>query len=774
MADESTGTASEPEPTPQAGTEPATPAGQEPTDGAAPWPDNDEAESIATAAHDPYGADARGAAEALRSGRRTLRVDGAAAIIDRSTIKNLITGDQYTLFGREEPSTVASSVRADVLSRVRDCYVTVPRHDTMLATLSEYRLLLLRGLPGTGRSTTAVQLLDELARDKVSRLELTDGLDSLRPKDLANERGYVLELPVSGRGRQPTNTDLDRLRDLLDARKCWCVLLGANVETSGDPIGDYACAYAPPDPEAVLRAHVRRQLRLDDPADTEHRLVELATGGRLRAAVGPNPRPVDIVRMADLLVRHSRRKLTIDEVVEGCGESVRDQVVSWFGGHWTWRSRYDDELFRIAAFRIALAVLHGSTYDVVAENADSLAILMITAAAGPRHVMRTSPFAGDRDSRLARCRAHMVAGSTSFGEISIETTFVEFEDDRYPAAVLGYVWDTHHDLRSLIVEWLSDLGRDPRVFVSIRAALAAGLLSALDLQYGYHKLIAPGAVDPDQKARRFAAVALNQAAQGAKIRKAVLGFQRHWRHSQQFELRWTAAAALGYDLGREWIDTALEQLRVLGTPDERLHPLRGRSGDSDVVGMLDVTSYSLAQLLAFGAVKPVLDQLSEWLRHRRTSARDLANWTMVRLIVMKGFQLGGLDMSGSRDHWSVRPGVESWPVLLVLIDGDPRLTEPIATLLRDTFRGPRGEVVAGYLAGWIRTGQEDHACLAALLRFIPYLVADVADAARLKHVVARMPGHWAEPLDPDVAATVMAAISPKATRENSQWTAQTG
>jgi len=113
------------------------------------------------------------------------------------------------------------------------------------------------------------------------------------------------------------------------------------------------------------------------------------------------------------------------------------------------------------------------------------------------------------------------------------------------------------------------------------------------------------------------------------------------------------------------------------------------------------------------------------------------------MIVMKGFQLGGLDMSGSRDHWSVQTGLESWPVLLVLIDSDPRLAEPIAALLRDTFRGPRGDVVAGYLAGWIRAGQEDQACLAALLRFIPYLVADTTDAARLKHVVARMPHDWA-------------------------------
>jgi hypothetical protein len=39
--------------------------------------------------------------------------------------------------------------------------------------------------------------------------------------------------------------------------------------------------------------------------------------------------------------------------------------------------------------------------------------------------------------------------------------------------------------------------------------------------------------------------------------------------------------------------------------------------------------------------------------------------------------------------------------------------------------------------------------------------------------VARMPHDWAEPLDPDIAAVVTAAIHPQATREKNRWTIQT-
>jgi hypothetical protein len=61
----------------------------------------------------------------------------------------------------------------------------------------------------------------------------------------------------------------------------------------------------------------------------------------------------------------------------------------------------------------------------------------------------------------------------------------------------------------------------------------------------------------------------------------------------------------------------------------------------------------------------------------------------------------------------------------------------------------------------------------ALVRFLPRMLETKDDATRLLHLVAMLARDWAEPLRPEVADEIEAAIRSAVVKENRPWTTQT-
>lgn len=733
------------------------------------------ADGLTAAAKDPLGEQGAAANEAYQRGRKSFQDGGNHASFHGNKIKNVYLGDNRApLFANSGSSKTSALVREKVLERIRGTYTLVARYERMLGAVREHRLVLLRGMPNTGMSTTAVRLLDEVTDGRVARLDLAGGVESIREKDLTKKRGYVIAVPTSDLASVPTETQLDALGEMLAKRRCHCVLLDTSGVDTGDELDGYVFDYTPPDRHDLLRRHVGWRLRPDDPPGTEKRLLDLAKSAHLRDALGSHPRPGDVVRMAGLLVRHARDQLDIADVVAGCDQYVQDQVGEWLAVFRSPKSpgkNKTSEALGLVAFRIALAVLNISPYDVVAKAGEKLDQLIMADVDPTTKTRRRSSISLDQHGVLTATRAHAVPSTVTFGaDIPVTCYLVEYEDDRFPVAVLRHVWQQHQWMRQVLVKWLTELGTDPNPMVWVRAAQAAGLLSALDFPYGYANLIAPGAFEEDVNLRDFAAVALDQASQDADTRDAVHAFLVRWRRWGDQPERATAAAALGYGLGLEDIDLTLDSLRILGTPGENLEALEETA---HLDSMVLVVSRSLSRLLAFGAVTPVLTALTGWLGHRRTSMRMLARWAVVRLIMLRGFHLAYLDVSGGRDYRTVAPAHLRWPLLLALQDADHSLTEPVAELLRLALRTRHSDEVAECLRTWIKIGQEDLACLLALARFLPRLVKDSHDAARLIHIMVALRRDWAEPIRPEVATELEDAIRSAIPRETQLWTTPT-
>jgi hypothetical protein len=732
------------------------PPEQGPTPSPAPNPDSgdkgrDEAE------HDSVGDD-RSTNEAYRRGRESLRSEGNYASATKSRVKNLIGGDYHNI--KILPNTgdkkTSGPVRAKVLERIRATFAAVAGYERMLDTIRENRVIVLRSPAGTGMTTTAVRLLDEVTDGNVAHLDVPKGIGSIREKDLTKKRGYVVRITSASPHGGPTELELDSLAELLATHKCWCVV----VDSTGvdqDERGDYVLKHQAPDNDQVLRKHLLWRLG-PDATERADEVLRVGADERIERALGPDRTLADVVALAGLLVKHAQGDLELDDVVAGCAGLVAHQVTTWFAGlrHAAPAERKDTgDPLALASFRIALAVLNISAYPQVAEAARDLETQLIAELDPAASKKAPASVALDRRTALTLSRATVCPGVISYGiDAVVEGELVRYQDDRFPIAILDHVWSEYNWLRAPLGKWLIELGHDDSPIIWVRAAQAAGALSAIDFHDGFRKLVSPNVYAETVQERRFAAVALDQASQDERSHNIVAAFLRSWRRTGGEHARWTTAATHGYGQGLDDIGATLDALRVLGTPDEKLDALAEPSRTSV---MVTVVSRSLSSLLAFGAVEPILTVLDEWLNHERASMRSLALAAILRLVRKRGFHFTYLDISGGRDYRDQLPRHGRWPLLLALQHEDPNLVEPIVRLLCTALRN-RGNQITDAFRSWLIIAAGDSTCLDALVAFLPRLIEVPSDASRLLHLVTEMRRDWAEPLRADVADAIETAV----------------
>jgi hypothetical protein len=711
----------------------------------------------------PLGEEQRGFNDAFWQGQQFLSPDktryGPSATIGRADIRDMQVGDRTQIFIGHTVSRTPGTVRDEVLVWVRHRYLEVPKYLSMKEILTERRVLLLRGQPGTGRFTTGLHLLDGVTSTQIFRVEGKKAVSNPERRDFPEKHaGYVAELSRDD-GSSVTEEKLDKLRDVLAERSAFCVLIGENDPREPDLFGGYAVAYTAPDPVLLLRRHIFQEVQADDPPDLERRLTDLLEADWVAEALGPCPRPMESVRMATLLAQHARDAIAQEDVEREAAAAVRFQISEWFAPLQALPAGAEhDEALRLAAFRIALAVLNKSPYHLVADAAGKLGSMLIEASAD-RETRHASLFSDDPASRLPALRAKVVDGSTTFGPTPVPMRLVVFHDDRYPVEILQYVWEHHHQMGITVTQWLGELCTDFRPLVWVRAAQAIGFLGALDFPEIFTKAIHPGVrsieEEPEARLRRLAAaVALNQAAQHEHLRAAIRERLRVWRRYGGFGERWTAAAAHGFALGHKHIDESLEELRVLGTPSERQKPME----DDDDHALVVIAGFSIAKLFAFGAAEVVLDHLRHWMASPRTSLRSLAQSAVRQLVGFSGFELDHLDIAVGRERPALPERMKRWPLLLSVHVQSPELTDAIADLLRQLLRREGDQAARQFLGKWIRQSERDPDLLSVLAGFLRHIVRNDGDEFRLIHLLDRLSKDWADPLHTDVASRLREAI----------------
>ncbi|GGM70184.1 hypothetical protein GCM10011609_02350 [Lentzea pudingi] len=739
------------------------------TTAAAPPPDSATADagkpgtepSDSSPSSGPGGAkepDRRDLDEAYLRGRG-LTTAGAMTFNRDASIQDLQVGDRYIYYNFRSSSAGgdfrAVPVRDEILRWVRSRYVLVAGYDDLLGALEQARVLVLNGRPGTGRFTTGLRLVCALTAGKIFRI---DGSDPIKIDEAGIERGsgYVMELSRP-QAEALTELDLDALAARFAAKESYLVVI-CHRDGQNHVLGGFARSCPPPDIYDLVSRHLRDELR-DDDCDADEVLEQLYTNRGLREALAADPKPAEAAQIAGFLAEMARGEIDLSQVETRAALLVRRQVEEWFA-ELSCPADALPEALRLNAFRISLAVFNVSEYDVVVKAGAALATTLLKKMRG-EHARKPeeSLFAEDHGVNLPASRATMEDGTVSFGGIETPTKLVMFADERFPVVLLSHLWHRHHKLREAVLEWLTELSDDRRPMVWVRAAQTMGLFCSLSFSSTFTDNIGPLAATEGadgEHRRRFAAIALDQAARDERMADAVFERLQEWRRYGSEAQQWTAAAALGYDLGLHRIDKALRELHVLGTPSERRSVLP-ENGYSDLV---HAAARSIANLLAFGAVSSVLARLADWTRSNRQSVRDLARWTVAYLVFWCGHSRNVLVQRAGRD----RMGTEDkkrWPLLLTLLEENPQHTCDVSELVRWGLRGrDQGEVVQGLFRQWIHAAEKDDACLDALVAFMPHLIAGHGDLRRLQHLVERMRRDWSDPLDEDIALVLESSILP--------------
>ncbi|MFE0061463.1 hypothetical protein, partial [Streptomyces sp. NPDC059003] len=749
--------------------------GKGPQGGGGPGAASDDGHRHDAARRGPLGDRSEvGGHEAAQQARANfVDVHGRNAILD-GTQGDVHLGDHHHYHGARAgvPRLVSGTVPREELRRLRRVFEEPPGYAELRELLERQRLIALCGDPGSGRGYTALSLLDEVTRGQVERMDPRTELDRISESDLAEGHGYLVRITgeevLTGRRRprgderdreedraralaaeRPAELHLDRLSSLLDRRGAYAILVvGAGGFADELLAGRYGELFRTPSADGMLHKHLVALLGHAE-RDRLQQALTLSRRADVVQAMGLDPlRPREVESLAGLLVGCLKEETSEDELLAELATFAHRQARAWFATTGRAASRHGEAVsaaLRQAAFRTAVAVYNGSPYSVAAEAAEQLAWEFAQSTDPGREPGRVL-FSDHRQARLAAARAELFTGDVVFddqrsGGRRLQTRKVRLQGGALARAVLNHVWEDHHNARGPLSRWLRaqcDIGV-PVVWVP--AAITAGALCTLDYAYALDAIVFPMASSDDLQQQLAAATALAQAAAlSDPVRLIVRDAVRVWARGDDAARIGTAALVHGYGTVERSVSASLDEL--------------GRLAGGEDQDVLTPASFSVARLLAGTEPGTVLRRLGAWLGDRRVSRRDLALFTVDRLVWQRVSPLWGLKevpaLQGHRD----------WPLVAALLAGSPQYTRMLADLVwcgLDTARW-RDEVQDS-LSEWMRRGASDRELLDTLCDFLPHLVSGDDDAKRLRNLVRRMERDPDEPLAHATAGRLRHAIA---------------
>ncbi|UED88505.1 hypothetical protein K4G22_16200 [Streptomyces profundus] len=641
-------------------------------------------------------------------------------------------------------------VPAEALARLDAVYLQAPGYPRMKERLRAGNLLVLCGEPGSGRVSTALTLLAELATDGVNRLDPATDPRVLTEGVFRAGTGYLLKLPdeetvaaTAAAGGQDapdaggaplTEMHLDRLSAQLARVGAFLVIVVSGGDLADRLLrGRHAAGFVPPPAREVLGRHLRERLR-GAPAGSLPAAEELARRADVLEAIGlQEPLPAEAAHLADHLARHLLGELTDEELRAACAGFATRQARLWFAG----ADRPGQlpaamPVIRTAAFRIAVAVFNGSPYGLVTEAADQLA-WELGVTLDPENPPGRRIFGTHAELRPALARAELFDDEVDLGLTQAPARVIAFRGHGLATAVLREVWEGHHSARGPVGHWLRELCEDPRPQVWVRAAVAAGVLCSWDWLHGYGDIVRPMALGNPDGPRLAVATVLAQAAHEPTIQPAVGSLLKQWAKGAHLGLREAAAVAHGYGLAAGSVAASLEEL--------------GKAIRRDEDGTLLATvSLSVTRLLAGPEPEVVIERMGRWLRDGRRAYADLVLLTMLRAIRTPVTFLWGL-----RDNQELERRSD-WTLCGALIATRPAVAGRVADLVGHTLATPRSAAPGlDGMGSWIRRAAADEEQLATLAGFLPRLAIEGRDRDRLRHLLDRQVRDPDRPLDTDVA-----------------------
>jgi hypothetical protein len=486
--------------------------------------------------------------------------------------------------------------RAEI-QRVREVYVPTSTDDAAAEVLRRHRVLVLQGRAHSGKATTAIRLLADLHDGDVLVVQPTAaGRLSQLACSLTEPGGYLLDTLAPDEADELRLAVLARLAEQLrDPQRDGHLVITVDTlaPLAMTDIARYVVFYDEvPEPADVVWQHLARELGATDATAVLERLERVERAWwqqRFQRRAAP-------ARMRDLamsLATMARRGGSPATAIQEYERRTLAYVAEWFERHHATRER---------CFMLAVAVLNGTTYEEIDDSARKLEAQF---AADPPDSFRPQwSYRSPAQQRIRDTSATLIPGRSG-PEGSIQV--VELDDPILQPLTLAHIWREHTDARGPLLNWLAELGRQPRFEIAGRAAAAVGVLCASDLRYLHDRILQPWATARDTTsggrreypARISAAVALVTAARDPKLVQPILDRLNKWATAPtRSGLPWTAATAYGL-LDGALLKRALAGLRTVTEKQDHT--------------MSWVVARSLENLWAAQDPRPTLGALRSWI-----------------------------------------------------------------------------------------------------------------------------------------------------------------
>ncbi|MGW5051618.1 hypothetical protein [Actinokineospora sp. NPDC004072] len=627
--------------------------------------------------------------------------------------------------GQAAPAAPVRSgpVPAATLARIRDSFVAPPAFPALQRVLESHHVLIIHAPPGTGRTTTALRLLDQTCRAGVHKLDPDVQLKGLTAADLRGGPGFLLESLDPGQAAALRGFHADRLGRLLQERGgMLVVVVDRATRLPAAEIGHLVVAdLGPVEPTALLAKHLEHTL--GDAAEAAA-VLDRPPVRQIIADLAPDTPCREVAELSGLLIELARDRIDADAVRRVRERTSDTSFAEWFDQQGTTDQR---------AFVIALAVFNNEAVQLVSEAATALAERIRLLEVPDPEARTRSLFDVPLHARLDAARAEVVTEIVEYRGAEVPEQRARFRDDSYATRVLAQV-ERYGEVYPVVLDWIRDLGAMTGQVVRSRAGLAAGMFARTDFIGVFERLIHPWACSGDFADCWAAAAALRMAGEHPTYERIVVGLLSRWvRHHEDPELRAAAARALG-------TTTALSTARVLS-----LLKVATRNATPEL-GLIIGESVS-ALMLDPAAQDPVLRALVNWIHDAREPQR---RWTAMIAVLLLSYRFKVV----------VAESGEPWPALLWLAEHQPEHRPQIVVLLGKVLQAA-AFLHSGYaeVMRWVRLAYRDPTLRAPVGSLLGAVAAEMGETATIEHYI----GEWAarHPARAEPAAEILSHLDRK-------------
>ncbi|MCZ1019593.1 hypothetical protein [Streptomyces noursei] len=482
-------------------------------------------------------------------------------------------------------------------------------------------LLFLSGRPGSGRRTTALNLLRECCGDgaPLRALDSVTELDRWQPTDTA-ARGYLIDGLFPSRPLGPGV--LGHVRSLLNrAGACMVIVLpddAALLRRFEQDLHVSPVVCEPPSPSSMFGS--RFEAVVPDQRERERLLAALGRQ-QLEELLVPELVPAEVVELVTAIVSADGDTEALGDLRARLSYRVEQEVPELIE-----RLRNDPDAL---SFLLAACVFEGLDHRIVREEADRLlelsegrlvAVLPATDAQGGENAERPNPDFVFRRSLTELL--HAVRASRQTREIRTEGSYahsvepVTFVRHRQAEAVLRHVWREYGRLSELLVRWLREVSRDSELTLPVGRVMGM----ATSWGGGRRALRHVQALAESERttSRLIAAHALGIAAEDPVLVAEVRYRLQRWSLAVSPHLRTTVAYACGAEFGLSRPDVALQLLHSL------VGGVLPRDGEDESQARVRLAvRVAVLRLFQAGNEEMVFGRLLEWLGEEQADTEQL-------------------------------------------------------------------------------------------------------------------------------------------------------